>query len=316
MACNLPYSHNSISELAKSLRKSLKANNSTEIGQSEMLQLLAKAAGYQDYQSLKSKTEGNNINSAKHLIKVSCSLHEATEVFERDINSGRIIDRRHQAVTHVLASITITVSTSLTEASFKCTVKSLIKCLTEKELKKPEEKLAEYTVKHISEDPVKFFSSLNMMSNVIINLSEKVKRNYFKIDETTYGELLTHLTIDEKAFNNIVDQSNKINDATDKYDSSIKYLKDLAFSEKTYLNKEEKQAAKYSLQFIEEAMEISTEKGRGSMYSWNHEKFPGIKKFIQALINENMFDEYEKEYARRNLFAMTPGEVWLDTPSL
>lgn len=76
----------------------------------------------------------------------------------------------------------------------------------------------------------------------------------------------------------------------------------------------DKEVARESLKFIEQAMEVSTERGMMTMYSWNQEKFPAIARFITALINDRPFDDYDKQSAMRNLSVWRAGEVWTGLP--
>ncbi|MGI2209943.1 hypothetical protein ACROAD_17045 [Shewanella baltica] len=311
MANTIPYPHHSISELAKSLRKSIHSAHGAEIGQSEMLQILAKAAGFQNYQSLKATDPSISKDELLHRITVSTELHGVGEVFERGPD-GLVLDRRHQQVKTVLASVTFTVTTVISKASFNATVRIPIDKLRERELDKPEKYLARYALKHIVQNKDSFLKSLNMMSNVEIVISDTVLKSYINVPETTTGMLFTDIAVNNAIFLHLVEQSNKVTNATNAYNDSISYLKDLAFSESSYLSSEQRELALRSLQHMERSMAISTEKGRVTMYSWNREKFPEIKTFITKLAHGQKFSDSEQEYARRNLYSWSAGDVWLN----
>lgn len=284
MAQNMPFNHPSISDLAKSLRKSISSAHRVDIGQVEMLQLLAKASGFQNYQSLKQYSEGNFQNNETQLIVVSCTLREVNEVFERDSRTGKVIDRRHQKTDNVLAAATITVKTRLGEASARCIVIAAVENLSDRELITPERTLATLLMKHVALSASSFFNSLDMMSETKVVISEELIRSHHQIDETKRGELIVSVNVDDYAYQRIVSQSVSIDKAIERYKSSIEFLKNLAYSEKITLSADEKKTATESLSFIENAIEISTAKGGISMYSWNSEKFPAIARFVNALI--------------------------------
>lgn len=111
-----PYLHEDISLLAKSLRKQL-ANRDQPPGHLEFLNMLARAAGQENYQSWlaiqmpdTNTSNAENAQSARaqllqddaEIVFRICRDGPHREVFARD-SSGRVLDRRHESVPRVLA---------------------------------------------------------------------------------------------------------------------------------------------------------------------------------------------------------------------
>lgn len=104
-----PYQHDDISVLAKSLKKQLSALDRTA-GHVDLLNMLARATGQQNYQSWLATQHPANSRSrepqVEALLRVSLDSI-ATEVYLERRPDGSVRDRRHEAVSRVYALIDV-----------------------------------------------------------------------------------------------------------------------------------------------------------------------------------------------------------------
>lgn len=310
----LSYIHNSISELSKSIRKQLKTSHDIEIKQTEMLNVLSQSAGFQNYQSFKAKNE-RGISKERHLIELSFTPHNVNEVFERD-SDGVIQDRRHTETAKVLATIPVKIKTAQHEAFFKSTVWINSNDLPERNKKTPEYFLSNAAIDYFkSPKGTSFLSKLNMCSISDVCVSGNINKQTHVNDENQYDEVSFTLSVSTDVFQHLNIQIDKVTQANTDFEYAIEQLEDLAFHiPLDDISPTEKSQIFSWLSFIEQAINIVSESGGLSLYSWNHEKFPTIKKVMTKIAN-NQTPEYDDlEYAKRNLHVMSASDIWVNEP--
>ncbi|OUR84749.1 hypothetical protein A9Q75_01520 [Colwellia psychrerythraea] len=308
----LAYTHGSISELSKSIRKQINSSHRIDIKQSEMLGILSCASGFQNYQSFKAKRE-NTQN--EHLIELSFIPHNISEVFERD-EDGVIQDRRHQNVHKVLISIPIKVKSAQQEAFFKINAWIDNTKLPERHSKDPEHFLANAVIDFFqSKKGYSFLSKLNMCRVTEICVNDNINKQTRIGDKNKFDEFIFTVTVNQNTYPHLNAQITKVTEAIDAFEYSIEQLQELAFHIPLEdVSRDLQQQIHCWVYFIERSISIVSESNAGSMYGWNTEKFPTIKKVMLQIANNEETEFSDEEFVKRNLYVMSASDVWVDEP--
>lgn len=284
MSKSASYSHPSISALAKSIRKQLSTEHKSEIKQTQMLKMLAQAKGFKNFQSFVATSSANDFTQ-QHMILISVNSHISHEVFDR-ASDGSIIDRRRQTVDRILVTIPVKIRTADSEAYLRILASINSELLPERFTEKPQELITKACIQYFQySSPNDSLSNLIFTNEVEIVLNDFLDRHSARIIETNYGEWICACSVNQNVYQHLQKQIHKINQANSDFDCAVDTLEDYvrgidqSHSKETILG---------CLAYVEKSIEIISEASMGSLYSWNHEKFPGIKRTVIKLVN----DEY------------------------
>ncbi len=292
----IPYNHPDISSLSKSLRKSF-AHYGSKIKQSEMLNVLSKAIGAQNYQAFRSYQP--LLQGDSRFIDLSIAQSSTQEHFVRDAE-GNWLDRSKDVVNRVMFSMIVTLDIGPIKArvlvfasadgSFDADYKPDYELIQSRVLSKFGEQIADQTIDLHNQIDLSIDLENRGSTKSLVGSSHLIK-----VSIPQFAKIHSHCI--------------EINASIDASADCLKYLSSLA-KEPESVRSQEKQTIE-ALEFIAEIVDCS---GELHLYAWYREKFSLIKRFFRNCVENKSIDEIEHQLVKTSLYVFSAPRVWRRRP--
>jgi hypothetical protein len=299
-----PFYHEDISVLAKSLKSQL-----TTLGKSpghvELLNMLARTTGHQNYQSWTSMAGDEEMVEGSIRLEF---MRLAMEVFQRD-STGRIIDRRHEDVERVFVLMDLNIWIGNVSHTGTIRVRASVNSSLLEEHQEPENWLKPYVPKALQEWIEREPATTSIFGTLDLSLDRYVENKVFmRFPETGRIECKIHLPLSHaKRLQYECQQAKK---AIAKFEKAKQILWDI-FSQMTPQGAVRQQREQVSnlTGYLRDYLEIE---GEMFMSSWNQEKLGQIIDYLeQALKKPSSVNDNEWKQLAAVVYGANAPNHWL-----
>jgi hypothetical protein len=299
MPSPIPFHHNDVSALAKSLRGALSSANIGSLKHTDVLNILAKSKGFSNFQAYKASESSASIQHMIVLKAVPSSFSQLSEQVQQD----KTFDHQSQRVQSLL--FRLNVSIELGHRSADVVIHALARghnwsfepdYVPSKE-RVWQESMSELTKQLQNNELRPFF------------------RNYVNIglpkiataDESYHGGFMQDVVLNAAQFATVGRVVDQIKQATTECQSVVDWLRDIARSPDD--TQQHKAAVSLAFDYIDAVAGVS---GDSYLNSWSVVKMASIRYYLTQWSSGNGSNSHAKEF--QELFPFKAPTAWIGTP--